>query len=263
MFLVVVWSLDRQRAWRVALIIGAFVVVMGLYNWARYGDASQFQYPGEGFTGDPATAARGLLFDPAKSVLLFAPCVVLVPAALWSLWSRARAVCALMVANLVLVFAADLFWHGWDGGWSWGPRLVLTGLVPALPALAPWIDGRRVKVVAVAALFVLGFAVSFATVLVPTQAQELDRHNDRGSPTPLRQYELIVPTARYTAEHLYEPAVAGTGSHRKYLSLWQANLARVFGRAGLAAAVVVTLLLFGVAGFALRAAGAEPTKLRL
>lgn len=252
-FVLIVWSMDRRRAWRAALVIGAFVVVMLTYNWARFGDITQFQYPGEGFTGDPVSAADGLALDSAKSLLVFAPCVVLLPAALWSLRARARPVMVLMSANLVLVVGLTLFWHDWRGGWSWGPRLLLTGVIPALPALAPWIDGVRVKTFTLGALFVLGFAVSFSAVLVPTQAQQLDPGRQHGSPTVLRQYELIEPTARYTGEHLYQKAAAGNGSHRRYLSLWQANMARVLGRTGLVAALLMTAVLAAVGALVLRA----------
>jgi hypothetical protein len=110
-----------------------------------------------------------------------------------------------------------------------------------------------VKTSTVAALFVLGFAVSFAAVLVPTQAQQLDPQGHHEGPRVLRQYELIEPTARYTGEHLYEKAAAGNGSHRRYLSLWQANTARVLGRAGLVAALLVTLVLAAVGAWALQA----------
>jgi hypothetical protein len=257
-FLVVLWFIDRRRAAQAAAVIAAFVVIMGAYNWARFGDVLQFQYPGEGFTGNVASAARGLAFDPAKSVFLFVPCVVVLPAALWSMRVRARTICILMSANLMLVLGTTLLWHDWSGGWSWGPRLLLTGIVPALPALAPWIDGARVKKVALAALFVFGFTVSFAAVLVPTQAQQLDRRTDHVSPTPIRQYELIGPTARYTSAHLYERAAAGSGSHRKYLSFWQTNMARVLGQAGFFGALLLTMLLAVLGGLALLALRGGP-----
>jgi hypothetical protein len=105
-------------------------------------------------------------------------------------------------------------------------------------------------------------------VLVPTQAQQLDRDTTRSSPTPLRQYELIAHTTRYTQQHLYERDAPGSGSHRKYLSLWQVNLARVLGRTGVVAALLGTLLLAriagiaGIAAFALRPTAAEPMRLR-
>lgn len=250
-FLVVVGLADRRRVVRAAVIVGAFVVLMGLYNWIRFDDALKFGYQGEGFDGDVIVAGKGLLFGSTKSVLLFAPCIVLVPFALWSLWSRARAVCALMAANLILVFVANLFWHDWRGGWSWGPRLLLTGVVPAIPALAPWISNVRARAYVAAGLFALGFAVSLPAMIVPTQAQQLDeRAVPRSAPAVARQYRLIEPTARYTADHLYEKAPPGSGSHRKFLWFWQVTMSRSLGRKGVLAAAVLTVLLAAFAALA-------------
>jgi hypothetical protein len=250
-FLVLVGVADRRRAWRSAAIIGAFVVLIALYNWVRFEDFLKFGYQGEEFNSDPIDSGTALLFSPTKSILLFVPCIVLVPIALASLWSRARTVCVLMGANLVLVFGANLFWHDWRGGWSWGPRLLLTGIVPALPALAPWVNGVRARLLAVVALFALGFVVSLPAMIVPTQAQQLDeRAVPRDAPAVLRQYGLIEPTARYSADNLYDKAPPGSGSHRKYLSLWQVNLSRALGRPGLAGAAVLTLLLAALCALA-------------
>jgi hypothetical protein len=81
-------------------------------------------------------------------------------------------------------------------------------------------------------------------MIVPTQAQQLDeRAVPPSAPAVARQYELIEPTARYTAHHLYEKAPPGSGSHRKYLWLWQVNMSRSLGRKGLLAAVAFTLVL--------------------
>jgi hypothetical protein len=254
-FLVVVWAVDRRRVWRVALVLAAFFAVMFLYNYLRYGDALQFSYPGEGFDGNVLDATTGLLGDGDKSVFLFVPCVVLLPFSMWALWSRHRAVTVLMAANLVLVVGATLFWHDWRGGWTWGPRLLLSGVVPAVPSLAPWLRGVRWRVWAFGACCALGFLVSFPTLLVPTQAQQLDQVHGQTSPTVLRQYELIGTTTRYSADHLTEKSEAGTGSHRKYLSLWQLNAARVLGKGGFVAAVFVSVVIAGLAVFALRRSG--------
>jgi hypothetical protein len=250
-FLVVVGLADRRRVVRAAVIVGAFVMLMGLYNWIRFDDALKFGYQGEGFDGDLIVAGKGLLFGSTKSVLLFAPCIVLVPFALWSLWSRARAVCALMAANLILVFVANLFWHDWRGGWSWGPRLLLTGVIPAIPALAPWISNVRARAYVAAGLFALGFAVSLPAMIVPTQAQQLDERTVlRSAPAVARQYRLIEPTARYTADHLYERPPPGSGSHRKFLWFWQVTMSRSLGRKGVLAAAVLTVLLAAFAALA-------------
>jgi hypothetical protein len=243
-FLVLVGVSARRRVVPAAAIIGGFVLLMLLFNWVRFDDPLKFGYAGEGFDGDPLVAGKGLLFGSTKSVLLFAPCIVLLPFALWSLRSRARTVCALMAANLILVFATNLVWHDWRGGWSWGPRLLLTGVVPALPALAPWISGVRARLYLASGLFALGFLVSLPAMVVPTQAQQLDdRVVPRAAPAVARQYELIEPTARYSADHLYNKAPPGSGSHRKYLWLWQVNMSRALGRKGLVAAAFLTVVL--------------------
>jgi hypothetical protein len=260
-FLVFVGLADRRQLWRATAVIGGFVMLMALYNWARFDDPLQFGYPGEGFAGDPITAGEGLAFDSTKSVVLFAPCVVLVPFALASLWSRARTVCALMAANLVLVLGANLLWHDWRGGWCWGPRLLLTGIVPVLPALAPWLNGAR-RLRPVVALFVLGFVVSLPAMLVPTQAQQLDeRAVPRDAPAVPRQYALVDRTAQYTAENLYDDAPPGSGSHRKYLSLWQVSMSRSLGRPGLLGAAALTTALAALGAFAgWRFAHPRPTR---
>jgi len=156
-----------------------------------------------------------------------------------------------MTANLVIIVATTLAWHAWEGGWSWGPRLLLPGIVAAVPSLAPWVRAQQWRVWALVACFAVGFVVSFPTVLVPTQSQQLD-NVARSSPTIVREYELIGPTARYTADHLTVGSRSGTGSHRKYLSLWQANAGRVLGKAGLVAALLVSMALAAIAVFALR-----------
>ena len=93
-------------------------------------------------------------------------------------------------------------------------------------------------------LFAIGFLVSLPAMIVPPQAQQLDdRSVPRAAPAVARQYELIEPTARYTADHLYDKAPPGSGSHRKYLWLWQVNLSRSLGRKGLVAAALLTVVL--------------------
>ena len=41
-----------------------------------------------------------------------------------------------------ITFATAALWFAWHGGWSWGPRLLLPGLVPAIAAIGPWISMR-------------------------------------------------------------------------------------------------------------------------
>jgi hypothetical protein len=241
-----VWSDGgRRAAIKTAVPIGAAVVLSVAYNVARFGDPLKFD-PLQGsvrFPGGLVDGAFGLLFFPRKSILLFAPVAVLLPFALRSLWTRDRTATWLIGGNLVVVFLITAAWPAWDGGWSWGPRLLLPGIVPALPAIAPWLDrGGSGRKVVVGVLVALGFLVSAPAVLVSSRAQLLDHPPERG-PDVIRQYELVPDTVAFTVRH---PQVEGVRSER-YVDLWQIRAIRLAGAEGLAIAIVVSggLVAFG------------------
>ena len=201
------------------------------------------------------TGVAGLLFEPTKSVFLFAPIVLLLPFALWRLWRLDQSATVLVASNLGITFVAVAMWFAWHGGWCWGPRLIMPGVVPAIAAIAPWADtsGRRRLA---ELLFALGCVVSLPALFVPTQAQQLEipappraTHflptQPLASPFPLRQFQLIRPTARYSFEHAFDHLDDGR-NYLRYLSLWQLGLTRQLQRTGLLISVAATGLLFAV-----------------
>ena len=84
--------------------------------------------------GEVVSGAGGLLFDPARGLLWFAP-LLLAAVAGWFLRARDRSDRIAGWASLAIFigyFLLTAAWVDWRGGSSYGPRL----LVPALPALA-------------------------------------------------------------------------------------------------------------------------------
>jgi SAM-dependent methyltransferase len=227
------------------------------YNMVRFGGPMSFGYQDVGFTTPFLVGARGLLFDPRKSVLLFAPIAVLVPLGLGYLWRRRTDAFWLITLNLVITFVASATWFAWHGGWCWGPRLLLPGLIPAIAAIGPWLSGAaRYRVAGL--LLAAGLILSFPALIVSTQAQQrgqvgpprwthyLDTQ-PLTSPYPFRQFELIDPALRYSVHHLYENQ-PGVRSDLFSLSLWQLGSARVLGRVGLVVGGGGTVLLVLVVG---------------
>lgn len=226
------------------------------YNIVRFGDPLQFGYSDVGFTTPFLSGTLGLLFHPTKSLLLFAPVSVVLPFALWHLWRLHRAAFVLIAGNLAVTFVTAAMWFAWHGGWSWGPRLLIPGLLPAIAAVGPWLD-RPSRQRVVALLLFSGFVLSFPALIVSTQAQQLEappisqEELRRGhfmptqplrSPWPLRQAQLVIPTVRYSLEHAYDRRNDGL-NHLRSLSVWQLGATRVLGRAGLIAGVTATALL--------------------
>lgn len=250
---VVLWFVWRDRGARALVQAGALaasgVAIEAWYNFARFGDVLRVDplQGGVDFGRGFLQGASGLLFSPAKSVFLFAPIALLLPVGLASLWSRSRAGFWLLTWNLILTFAIAAAWPAWDGGYAWGPRLLIPGLIPALASIALWLGrGGRGRRNVMIALLAVGFMVNLPGVLVSTRAQSLDPVSPHG-PTVLRQYELIGPAFQFTEAHLFEHR-----SPNLYVDFWQVLAARSAGKAGFALSGLLSAVMLGVFWEALR-----------
>lgn len=131
------------------LVLLSGLVPVGIFlaaaNQARFGSILATGYGGEAgrFTTPLAEGLRGLLVSPGRGLLVYFP-LALVALFAWPRLLRRAPVPALLAAGGTLVFLALYApWHGWDGGWTWGPRF----FVPLVPLLvlssAPWLVDRE------------------------------------------------------------------------------------------------------------------------
>jgi hypothetical protein len=214
------------------------------YNIARFADPLEFGYRppvDPGFTTPLLKGTAGLLFSPEKSVLLFAPAIVLVPFAAVALWRRERATVVFVLGLFAVTWGLAATWHSWQGGWSWGPRLVIPGVVIVLALVGPWIGGRATRLRLAALLFAAGFVLSLPAVLAPAGMQQLDRGSSDG-PQIARQYERLPELTRRSVRAGRSTA-ARADDYRRYLALWQAGVVREFGPWGVLPALLGTVLL--------------------
>ena len=211
------------------------------YNFARFGDVANFGYSGtevpQGFT-TPITGLGGLFLHPEKSVLLFAPIVLLGLPALARLFRTDRTAAMLIAAHVGITLALAATWWDWGGGFTWGPRL-FPAVPPIVASVAPWADERPVRRRAVAILLAVGFAVSAPSLLVGGGAQLAERSPPEEGPRIAAQYRLVPAAVGYTIDHLYDDG-DGRDSTR-VLYLWQVGAACRMGPAGLVASIVITV----------------------
>ena len=223
----------------------AVAIVTVAYNLHRFADPLEFGYrpPADpGFTTPLLEGAHGLLLSPEKSIVLFAPAIVLAPFALVALWRREKAVAALIGGLFAGTFALAATWHSWEGGWSWGPRLVIPGVALVLVALGPWIGASRARLRLAAALFAVGFVVSLPAVIAPAGAQLLGRAQGTDGPQIVRQYRELPRLTRNSIGAADDPA-ARDDDYRRHLALWQANAVRELGERAVLPALLVSLAL--------------------
>jgi hypothetical protein len=224
------------------------VLVDALYNLARFGNVTSTGYVGEGFTTPFLHGATGLLFGANKSLFVFAPIMVLLLVLAARGLLRREMYATLASETFLLLFVAAALWHSWQGGWSWGPRLLLPGVLCLTPLLA---RARRPERRAAVALLAVGFLVSASTVIVQTDTQQLDRPQPVNGPSLIRQYALIPHIVSYSANHIHAREFGGIT--RRYVALWQVNAWRALGTTGLLVAVVASLLLLAALAAVLRA----------
>jgi SAM-dependent methyltransferase len=252
----VAWRAEGVRAvLRLGLGLLPGVALTVAYNQVRFGNPAELGYQDVGLTTPFLDGVAGLLLEPRKSVLLFAPIVLLVPWALGHSWRRNRLATVLIGAQVAITVGLTAKWFAWHGGWSWGPRLLFPAVLLVVVLVAPWLTTAR-RVRAAVLLFAAGFLVSFPALVVSTQTQQLETApvpesahyldtQPLASPTVVRQWELIGPVTRHSVEHRYDGADDGR-NYLRYLSLWQFGAMRELGRAGLAAGLAGTAVLLVV-----------------
>jgi hypothetical protein len=146
-----------------------------LYNYSRFGNFRTFGQPWKFSIGFVPQGLAGLLISPGAGLLWFCPCVMLSVVALSQIKTQrleAWTIAALAAASLLL----HSLWFSWDGGWSWGPRLLLP-VLPGLVALTGVLRNGWRKALVLSA--VLGFLLS-APNLVSFYTRYLSEANEQG-----------------------------------------------------------------------------------
>jgi hypothetical protein len=146
-----------------------------LYNFWRFGNYLTFGQPWKFSLRYIPAGVAGLLFSPVAGLFWFCPCVLLCAAAFAQIKTRrmeAWTVLTLAASSVVL----HSIWPVWNGGWSWGPRLLLP-VLPGLVAMTGVFSNGWRKVLVVTA--VLGFLLN-APNLVSSFARYLAEASEQG-----------------------------------------------------------------------------------
>jgi hypothetical protein len=120
----------------------------------------------------------GVTFSPYRGVFFFAPLLLVAVFGVAAWWRDRRVECALALAAMAVLFALNVCFNGWDGGFGVGGRY----LVPLIPLFGIAIlYARQIALTAIAAL--LSLVINFAAAAVDPQPSGT-------IPRPVTQYLL-------------------------------------------------------------------------
>lgn len=162
-----VWNKDNKTIITSILIFSAVLLLLAYYNWARFGSPFNFGYGNESFISNWYDGLYGLLFSPGRSLFVYSPILALAIPGFMMLYKREKSMAVIPAVIVALQVFIIALWHSWDGGWTWGSRL-LTPVIPILGFLtAPAIEyafKNRGDLLIVIFLSMLGVGVQFLAI---------------------------------------------------------------------------------------------------
>jgi hypothetical protein len=173
------YLLLKTRRFRFSLLpgIGSAIglALYFLYNSYRFGNFLTFGQSWKFSINFIPGGVVGLLISPGAGLLWFCPCVLLTVVALRQIKIRRLegwTIIALAASSVVL----HSLWSVWNGGWSWGPRLLLP-VLPGLVALTGVLSNGWRKVLVASAI--VGFLLT-APNLISFYSRYLSEANEQG-----------------------------------------------------------------------------------
>ena len=260
----------RERLARTALFL-APVAVIGLciawLNLIRFGNVFESGYGAEASLFLPWQlwqTVPALLLSPNKGLLLYSPVLILGLLGLREFFRRSPREAALSIAIITAVLLVTASWHSWQGGWAWGPRL-LVPVVPLCLLPAAFVLERvgrpRWHPVAVT-LVLLSIVAQVPSIIINDQEiyrikrELLSPEESRAAPSDLSMawrlawHKATGSPERYTLEEL---GVNGDReldltSYRSFqgFNLWSYHAARLFRSPWLRLLPLLALLLIGL-----------------
>ena len=123
----------KIRKWLVAGIlgVGGFVILIGWYNYVRFGSIFETGYQlgmvtaigGHSmFESLPWRTLPAILFSPGKSILLYNPILLLLPFCIWSFWRRHRVLAWCMLFAVAGNLLLSSLYTTWAGDYAWSVR---------------------------------------------------------------------------------------------------------------------------------------------
>jgi hypothetical protein len=183
-----VWSESGEKDFKVlatdlfraAIPVILVLLIVMIYNFIRFADPLTTGY--ENFNGKFLIGFFGILFSPGKSLFLFNPLTLFGCLAFMLFFRDQRSMALLfgwIIVSHLLLFSS---WWSWQGGMSWGPRLMLV-VVPylILPVGILLREYKQVVKTPILVALIVGVLIQLPSVSVNVARYYYVMHQELGS----------------------------------------------------------------------------------
>ena len=165
---------------RPAIPVVAVLMLIMIYNYLRFGGPLETGY--EKISGRFLLGFFGILFSPGKSLFLFNPLTLFGCLAFMFFLREQRKTALLFGWLIVSHLVLFSFWHSWQGGMSWGPRLMLVVLpYLILPIGFLLREHKQALKIPVLLALVVGILIQLPSVTVNVARYYYEMSRDFGS----------------------------------------------------------------------------------
>lgn len=165
-----IWKKGFKQVWT-GIFIALGVCALIFYNWLRFKSFLNFGYTDEHFNSWVVEGLVGVFFSPGRSLFFYSPILILSISGIRMFYKRDKIFTGTLLSLVVTHVLLVATWHSWEGGESWGSRL-LTPILPMLGILISPVIEKALSVKPekiknmVLFLGVLGLGIQLVTLTV-------------------------------------------------------------------------------------------------
>jgi hypothetical protein len=246
------WPCRKKVLKKLLVFLPSIVVVLlvlFILNYVRFGSLLEFGYGDETwqFSFKGVKNLFNLIFSLDKGLFIYNPILFLSALCYFKFLKFFRREASLFLLLIIVNLFLTASWHSWEGGWSWGPRLMVP-MIPfwLIPLFLFSLKGGPIKKIILGAIIFISVIIQLVSVLQRDQEYKhiryvmLDKEMQKNMPADIFGMMILLKHKILVGDNVYHLTEFGLDSADtvdtssfgtfKGLDLWYFHLQRLLDK---------------------------------